>query len=155
MADSYTQRVVSVLLGLRMLSEGSTYRWDKERTSSSTGEAPVPVRFTRAGSIVDDPSEYERHHRLLGTARTPDELAERLNDAEKALKAAKGDREVIADTIPREPGQLRLYVLIDCAGDPADIVARKTGMSVSWVRMVRGKAGKQPKNGRPVDKWID
>lgn len=154
MSENYTRRVVNVLLGLRMLSEGSTYRWDKERTSS-TGDVPIPVRFTAAGKLLErEWGPYEYHHHRLQTSPTPDDLRLRLREAEDALERAKA-RPVSEVPLRKTPAELRRELIDNFVGVPAGDAAYELVMSVSWVRKVRKENRKHPATGDPTDdKWI-
>lgn len=145
------RRVVDVLLGLQMLSEGSTYGWDKTRNTSST-EGRLPVHFKRDGSLKEHEwSPYEFHRwRITGSTSTTD-LADRVNAAEDALETALRGPKARPGDVPLEPTQLRLWVLLDCAGMRSVDVAKKCGMSVSWVRDVRTRGRRHPNTGVLID----
>jgi hypothetical protein len=155
MADPMLRRVVDVLLGLQMLSEGSTYGWDRTRNTNSTAGA-VPVRFKRDGSLNEHEwSPYEFHRWRITSSKTTADLADRINAAEDALETAlRGPRARPGD-VPLEPAQLRLWVIMDCAGMRSADVASKCGMSVSWVREIRTKARRHPNTGVPLPEAED
>lgn len=148
--DDLTKRVVAVLLGLRMLSEGSTYSWNSSRTQSSK-TAPIPIRFTAGGELREhDETLYEHHHRRLGSSVGPEDLLDRILAAEKALRAAHGHRDDLS-AVPKEPWELRLHVVQNFVGQKAVDVAEQVGMSVSWVRQTRSKAKRDPNTGVEKD----
>lgn len=147
---SMKRRIVNVLLGLQMLSEGGTYRWDQTRTSA-TGDAALPVTFTRDGALREHEwSPYEFHRWRIQTSRSTDDLQDRVLAAEKALREARTGVEPGPDDVPQEPAQLRLWVLINCRKMRAIDVAERSGMSVSWVRQLRERAGQHPNTGEEV-----
>jgi hypothetical protein len=150
MADPMLRRVVDVLLGLQMLSEGKTYGWDKTRVSS-TADSGVPVRFSSDGHLREHEwSPYEYHRWRISTASNTSELADRILAAEKGLRVALTGPEELPDGIPHEPGQLRLWVVLNCEGMKATEIAERCGMSVAWVRDIRKRAKRHPNTGAPI-----